>query len=152
MGACHRIGFIHRISLDEPTGCWNWRGPIDKGGYGKTKYNGKFISAHRLSAILWLRIDRNDPRQVMHKCDNPGCVNPDHLRIGTYSENVLDSISKGRNAFVGGEKNGHSKLTDAAVREIRKSTEVQSVLARRFGVNQSQISRAKTAKRWRHLA
>ena len=109
MGACHRIGFIHRISLDERTGCWNWRGPVDKGGYGKTKYNGKFISAHRLSAILWLRIDRNDPRQVMHKCDNPSCFNPKHLAMGTRSENALDSVHKGRQNQIRKThcKNGH---------------------------------------------
>lgn len=93
-----RIGFIDRISLDEHTGCWNWRGPVDKKwGYGKTKWQGKFVAAHRLSAILWLRIDRHDPRCVLHKCDNPRCFNPKHLFMGTLSDNAKDCVAKGRN-------------------------------------------------------
>lgn len=98
--AGQRIGLIDRISLDERTGCWNWKGPVDsKFGYGKTKLNGKFISAHRLSATLWLQIDRHDPRCVLHKCDNPRCFNPKHLFMGTLSDNSKDSVAKGRQNF-----------------------------------------------------
>lgn len=87
---------IDRIRLDETTGCWNWIGGTYGGGYGKTKWNGKYISAHRLAAFIWLRMPLNDPREVCHSCDNPRCFNPKHLFLGTHKENMQDSFKKGR--------------------------------------------------------
>jgi len=84
---------------------------------------------------------------VRHTCDNPSCINPDHLIIGTQQDNIQDSVSRGRNAF--GERNGHSKLTMEAVVEIRASNEKQRVLAKRFGVSQGVISVAKRGLTWR---
>ena len=92
-----RIGLIQRISLDGQTGCWNWRGAKAGAGYGLGWYKGKKIYAHRLAAILWLKMSVEDKRQVLHRCDNPLCFNPKHLFIGTQLDNVLDMIKKGRN-------------------------------------------------------
>jgi hypothetical protein len=75
--------------------CWEWYGVKDKRGYGQTGRNDKYIGAHRLSWTLY-RGEIPKGMHVLHRCDNPPCVNPDHLFLGTNSENQLDSVSKGR--------------------------------------------------------
>jgi len=91
-----RIPLIDRISLDEKTGCWNWRGPRNAKGYGRVYYTGKNRQAHRLAAHLWLGFDLDSPLQVLHKCDNPACFKPKHLFVGTALDNTQDMIAKGR--------------------------------------------------------
>jgi hypothetical protein len=109
-----RKPLIQRISLDEETGCWNWRGAHYKKGYGVTHYKGRNVSAHRLSAHLWLGMDLSDPRQVMHNCDNPRCFNPKHLKIGTQLENEMDKIARGRHHYAKRTecKHGHPLTPD----------------------------------------
>src|SRR5579871_1007710 len=96
-----RIPMIERISIDESKHwnghpCWNWRGARMKSGYGNAWWNGKVVTAHRLSAYLWLQIPWEDKRHVLHRCDNPSCFNPKHLFMGTHSDNIRDAVSKGR--------------------------------------------------------
>jgi HNH endonuclease len=91
-----KIPLIQRIELDGQTGCWNWRGAHLEKGYGIVRYKDRDIGAHRLSAHLWLGMRLDDPRMVMHKCDNPRCFNPKHLKIGTALENVRDCRDKKR--------------------------------------------------------
>lgn len=76
-------------------GCWIWTGGTSGNGYGAFMLNGKHITAHRFSWIL----HRGEPRlHILHKCDNPICVNPDHLFEGTNLDNIKDRVSKGRSA------------------------------------------------------
>ena len=77
------------------SGCWHWSGTLDNDGYGRFNFDGKQSSAHRYSA-KYLGNKHIDKMIVCHKCDNPQCVNPDHLFVGTIQDNKNDQIRKGR--------------------------------------------------------
>ena len=103
-------------------GCWIWSGYIENNGYGRIQIDGKRYRPHRLMYIL---VHGEIPlgHGVLHRCDTPLCVNPDHLFTGTQQDNVNDMLSKGRRCDSRGEGNGCSKLTDEIVRHIRKLKE-----------------------------
>jgi hypothetical protein len=79
------------------TGCWEWTLSLSKSGYGKIKWRmyGD-LRVHRVAAFLWLGFNLKDKRLICHKCDNPRCFNPEHLFIGTGSDNQKDSVRKRR--------------------------------------------------------
>ena len=90
---------------------------------------------------------------VLHKCDVPECVNPDHLFLGDATINMRDKMSKGRHVGAKkGEANHFAKLTKADVLEILSSNKIQKVLAKIYGVSQSQISNIKRGVRWQDAA
>lgn len=121
--------FHTKYIIDPITGCWNWTGARTSAGYGELGLNGKIVTAHRLSYMIF-RGEIPDGFLVCHTCDKPECVNPDHLFLGTNRDNVNDMIQKGRqnlsNAPNGrrngqsGEKNYQAKLTEPDVLEIRR--------------------------------
>jgi hypothetical protein len=124
--------------------CWLWLSTTNQYGYGIFLVNKKSLRAHRYAYQLTKgEIPAN--MVILHTCDNPVCVNPSHLKLGTKDDNNKDSKNKMRNAF--GEKNGHAKLTMQQTIEIRASTEKQSVLVAKYNVNQSTISRIKSGTR-----
>lgn len=104
--------------------------------------------ASRVMLKLESRLD--DSLFVLHKCDNPSCVRPDHLFNGTHLDNMRDCKRKGRNKhFSGaGERNPRAKLTVDQVKEIRSSPEKNNVLSKLFGVTDTQISFIKSRKVW----
>ena len=88
---------------------------------------------------------------VRHRCDNPACINPAHLELGTQKDNVQDSVLRGRAIRSPGESNGRSKLTVDQVLEIRASAEAGIKLAQIYGVSSAVISGIKLRKLWKHV-
>ena len=92
---------MNRLSVDSYTiasnGCWIWKNCKRPDGYGLLHVNGKLYSAHRYSILG----EEDNPLCVLHKCDNPSCVNPDHLFLGTRMDNHLDAVKKGRAKLLG---------------------------------------------------
>ena len=129
-------------------GCWDWSGRIPSNGYGTIHFKGKTYRAHRVSMMV---MRNEDPGElyVCHKCDNKKCVNPDHLFLGTSSENLMDASRKGRIAF--GSRSGNSKLSEkdiVAIFEMEKSGKNAREISEMFPVSQSQICRILTNKTW----
>lgn len=129
-------------------GCWLWTGARSPAGYGHIGWRGRILGAHRVSYELHFGALPAD-LYVCHHCDNPPCVNPAHLFLGTPRDNVLDCITKGRSAI------GRStKLSSEQVGEIRRQREVgasQRDLARQFCVSRRHVRDIIAAKKWRQL-
>jgi hypothetical protein len=104
----------------EPNGCQLWIGTINKqsGGHGRFYLNKKYPTAHRVSYELYVGPIPND-MQVLHKCDNPPCVNPDHLFLGTQQDNIADMGAKGRKKVFHGIEHGMAKINPEKAFEIR---------------------------------
>jgi hypothetical protein len=137
-------------------GCWAFTGSLNGWGYGKMRWEGKHYGAHRVS---WEFHREPIPKGlcVLHHCDRPWCVNPDHLFCGTDQDNVADMIAKGRADYNRrGERQGGARLTEAQVREIRallaKGSLYRWQIAKRFGVCEGTISDIKLGKTWAWLA
>lgn len=152
--------FWQRVDKSDPSGCWNWIGVINKtgGGYGviggllygqRLAPKGHNLAAHRVS---WIIANGSIPESseyhgwvVMHKCDNPRCVNPAHLELGTQRANVHDMIAKKRDVRVRmiGTKHPRAVLTDAQVKEIRASDIGTVELAKHYNVSRSTVQDAR---------
>lgn len=117
--------------------------------YGYTSRGGKSCLLHRALYADKHGLDVHSMGGVvMHTCDNDRCINTDHLKLGNQSDNIKDMVAKGRGNPRRGESNPAAVLTEADVQAIRASLELQRVLAARYGVQQSQISRIKGGSRW----
>ena len=141
--------FMRHVQPEPNSGCWLWLGALINVGYGKFQTT-KLQSSHRVSYELFVGPIPTG-LQVLHKCDNPVCVNPGHLFLGTHSENMADRQRKKRGFFPKGEKHGRVKLNNGDVLTIRSSGETQETLARHYGVSQSLISQIKRKILWDHL-
>ncbi len=132
----------------EANGCRNWTGALSDRGYAimSTKDGGpNYVSRRILGLIV------GDPRVAMHSCDNPSCVEPSHLSIGTKLTNHQDMTMKGRARHARGEMHGSAKLNDSIVREILGSTESARSWARRLGVASFTVDRIRRRQTWRHV-
>lgn len=147
-----QLKFIHAAN---PRGdsCWEWTAGKDQQGYGMFYANHKTYKAHRVSYFLhYGEFDLS--LCVCHKCDNPSCVNPSHLFLGTVTDNNSDRHNKGRskNKPTPGMSHNMAKLTDRAVLDIRSRVDVlQKELAQKYGVSVATISRIQAGKTWKHL-
>lgn len=167
---CEIIAF----SYINEKGCWIWKRKCQS-IYPKIRWNYKTISAHRASFEAFKRKILSN-KNICHTCDNPKCVNPDHLWMGTQKQNIQDCVRKKR--FTGtkglkwteshrrnfhahwkapnkkGEAHHQNKLTEKDVKEIRKMLKEnlkQSIIANKFRVSQSTISYIKSGRLWSHL-
>ena len=135
--------------------CWEWTAGKTKFGYGTFNNGSGSRLAHRVSWVI-----ENGPvpdgKLVCHTCDNPSCVNPKHLFVGTQSDNVCDMWAKGRGGAgaLPGIENHRSKICDKDVVAIRArldSGEYQRVIAKDYGLTQSNVSHIATGKTWSHI-
>jgi len=159
--------FWNKVKQSTPNNCWLWVAS-KTGGYGRFRIDGKVRKAHRVS---WEIHNGSIPNGlcVLHNCDNPPCVNPGHLWLGTQEENILDMKRKGRgrgptgknqwtNLFpeklAKGYKHRYSVLTESDVLAIRSADRYrgyQRDLARKYRVPQGNISKIVNYKSWKHL-
>lgn len=140
---------LEEASVPEPnSGCWLWLMGVDGGGYGTIKVQGRMKKAHRLSYMVYRDMIPKGMK-VLHRCDIPSCINPDHLFLGTQADNVRDMFAKGRQCNSRGERNGNSKLTAEDAAAIRQSTERCVVLGARYGISATMVSNIRTGKHWK---
>ena len=152
----NKNGPVMRADL---TPCWVWTACTDKHfGYGVITMKPYHLLAHRVSWFLEHGVLlRGNKVQLMHRCDNPPCVNPDHLMIGTQKDNIHDCMDKGRFSpgYVCGEKVGNHKLTANEVLEIREKydgvREGYAAIGKEYGVDQTNIGYILRRKTWKHI-
>jgi HNH endonuclease len=157
---------ITRLSTRDESGCWLWNASINPQGYGKVKILGRSMAAHRASYIAH-RGNIPSGMQVCHHCDVPGCVNPEHLFLGTCADNHADRNRKGRQAkgdrqglrihpdrAPRGGRNGAAKLTETEVLTIRQrllDRDSIASIAAEFRVSKSTIRFIQHRRTWKHL-
>lgn len=146
---------MEKVSVDPNAGCWNWTASKTSDGYGRVgDRNKKLKLAHRVSYELHCGAIP-DGLHVLHRCDNPACVNPSHLFLGTNIDNINDKVSKGRSPNQKGRNNGNSKLTEGEVLAIRAAEwcwGINMKLAKKYGVVNSMISDIRAGRKWAHLS
>jgi hypothetical protein len=142
------------VSLAGPDDCWLWTKGKFKSGYGSFNLNGFPARAHRVSFMIYYGSEIPDGMNVCHKCDVPDCVNPNHLFLGTRSDNMRDKEKKGRGNHTRGELN-HSKLKEEQVRAIRnefaKGGITKHSLAVKYGVADVCIRKIIKREKWAHV-
>jgi len=173
--------FLGKIIKEPNSGCWLWDGTIHPSGYGYFSLRTKqMVKAHRFSYARW-RGHLPDHMHVLHKCDTPACVRPDHLFLGTPRDNAADREQKGRGNHKSGaahprrikpelwprgedsplswtanlrrgEGNPRAKLSREKVAEIIASGLSMRALGRKYAVSKTQISRIKAGKSWKHAS
>ena len=139
------------------SGCWEWNGHRDGRGYGRLRVEGRLQPTHRVAYEIWVgpipELLGTDFRGtvIMHKCDNPPCINPEHLEPGTQAQNMRDMRTRGRGRYPSGESAFSSRLTQAQVHEIRDRypQQTRAQLARDFGVGWSTVQSIINNRTWR---
>lgn len=145
-----KVKFFHYVK--KTNNCWLWTGGcFKKTGYGAAHKGSKTISAHRLS---WEIHNGEIPKSIFvcHSCDNKKCVNPSHLFLGSYLDNIADMVSKGRSLC--GEKHSMAKLNNDSVikiRNLKKNGITFKQLAKLFKINETHVKRIVYRKLWKHI-
>lgn len=150
--------FLDKVNKNGPniigTKCWAWTASVNNKGYGKFGIDYKVKVASRVSYCLF-KGEIPEGICVLHRCDNPLCVNPDHLFLGTQLDNIKDMHDKKRRRCGIGERQGKARLTEKQVIDIRRSFSIgektRSELAKQYGVAYGTIFAIIANTAWRHL-
>lgn len=141
--------FLDKVAMCPMSGCWLWTGAASEKNYGRFGISAsKPIEAYRWAYLAYVG-EIPPGRYVCHSCDNPACVNPNHLFLGTPADNVADMVAKNRQAK--GERKFNAKLNESKVREIRASDLSDRKLAAIYEVDHKVINRIKNRKAWAHI-
>jgi hypothetical protein len=163
LDAATELRFWAKVKKTENTDdCWEWQaGRTGPNSYGKFRYQGKVYDAHRFVYEM-LNGPINDSKLfVCHKCNNRGCVNPNHLYLGTSKDNVADMWKAG-NAYdlknarkVRGSENGQTNLTEDFVIQLRddyKAGRIKYAAARnKYGIAKTTFYRIVRRENWKHI-
>jgi hypothetical protein len=143
-----------KVSVADDDACWPFVGARTTRGYGKISAGGKegkTLLAHRVM-FAWCHGPIALTDVILHRCDNPSCCNPDHLKKGTLSDNTQDMIAKGRHFTPWrGENAKHARLTESDVKAIRSSPLGYRRLAKQYGVDRNTIGAIRRGTTWRHV-
>jgi hypothetical protein len=147
------LRFWAKVERRSADACWTWRGNRQASGHGRFWTGTRTDGAHRVAYEI-----ANGPIPaglvVKHSCDNPACVNPSHLSVGTVSENLAEMVVRGRARKARGEESGKAKLTESDVRELRRlAAEGASYksLATQFGIAPVNARAIVLRLHWRHV-
>ncbi len=141
--------FWEKVDKRGPEECWPWIGCVSPAGYGRFSINNKAQNSNRIAYEL--HHGARPDKFVLHHCDNPRCCNPNHLFLGTQTDNCIDMRNKGRGRGPKGEKNFSHKLKESNIPNIRSDTRSASVIAKDYGVTKAAITHAKSRRTWKHI-
>lgn len=157
--------FWEKVIKLSPAECWEWSGYTIKAAtsrlpYGVYRYQGKQQRSHRL-AYKFTKGEIPHGMLVCHSCDNPSCCNPDHLWLGTYTDNNRDRESKNRGVRISGKRIGgdfpkgsrhpNAKLTESDILLIRKDKMQRDEIAKKFGIKPSTVKSIQLGRIWKHV-
>lgn len=151
-GLSNEVRFNQRIKK-HANGCWNWIASTDWEGYGcfHAEVNGvKYKKAHRFSYAFYKGGDLTN-KSICHTCDNPRCVNPEHLFLGDAKVNALDRVLKGRSRVPMGADSPHAVLTEKQARKVLIDHRPHVQIALEYGVTASTITSLKSRHTWRNI-
>jgi hypothetical protein len=131
------------IPRDVITGCWFWQKGVAADGYGRVTRAGRKVGAHRAAWEIFH--GRPPDGWVLHSCDNPRCVNPAHLSVGSHRDNMRDMRDRGRG------RSGSAKITEGQAREIKRNAGAVAVaeMAATLGVSTQLVRRVINGTSWR---
>lgn len=154
--AFRQLPFWDRVKAQtvvEASGCHVFTGSKDDCGYGRINKDGKLVRLHR---EVWKKEHGKIGKKnvICHTCDNPACINPDHLFIGNQEDNIADMDKKGRRISLFGSDHGMAKLTEKmipAIRQMLKRGDTCQDIAKLFGVTDMTIRHIKKGRTWKHV-
>lgn len=143
--------FQTKYRVSKKTGCWNWTASLSDTGYGYFYFPPKnMVSAHKAAWKLYRGSTKG--LHVLHDCDNPRCVNPEHLKLGTHQDNMRDRDSRGRQYDRAGSKNGRAKINGKAVRSIRRDGRAPRFMILDYPeISFSTLQNIRHGRTWKHV-